>query len=70
MRIDANVSVRKPHEPLGTRTEIKNLNSLRSVARAVDYEISRQIRVLGKGNLVINETRGYDPQLKKTLPMR
>lgn len=70
MRIDANVSVMRPGDKLGTRTEIKNLNSLRSVARSIDYEISRQIQILEGGGQVTNETRGYDAQLKKTLSMR
>lgn len=70
MRVDANVSVNRAGEDLGTRTEIKNLNSLRGVARAVEYEIMRQIHTLEQGGVVTNETRGYDSQLKKTLPMR
>lgn len=70
LRIDANVSVNKVNEVLGTRTEIKNLNSLRAVARAIEYEISRQIQILENGGKVSNETRGYDAILKKTLPMR
>lgn len=65
------MSVNKVGEKeLGTRTEIKNLNSLRAVARAIDYEISRQIQVLEQGGTVTNETLGFDSQLKKTLSMR
>ncbi len=68
--MDANVSVRKVGEALGTRTEIKNLNSIRGVSRAINYEISRQIQILEKGGKVINETRSFDSQLRKTLSMR
>lgn len=70
LRVDANVSVKRIDEGLGTRTEIKNLNSLRAVARSIQYEIVRQIRILESGGKVLNETRGYDPTLKITLPMR
>ena len=68
--MDANVSVRKVGEALGTRTEIKNLNSIRGVSRAINYEISRQIQILEKGGKVTNETRSFDSQLRKTLSMR
>ncbi|KAK4017619.1 glutamyl-tRNA(Gln) amidotransferase subunit B, mitochondrial [Daphnia magna] len=70
LRVDANVSVHKAGDNFGTRTEIKNLNSLRALSRSIDYEISRQIAVLENGGKIINETRGYDPQLKTTLSMR
>ena len=68
--MDANVSVRKVGEALGTRTELKNLNSIRGVSRAINYEISRQIQILEKGGKVTNETRSFDSQLRKTLSMR
>ncbi len=70
LRVDANVSMKRPGERLGTRTEIKNLNSLRAVARSIDYEISRQISILEKGGQITNETRGYDSQFKITMSMR
>jgi aspartyl-tRNA(Asn)/glutamyl-tRNA(Gln) amidotransferase subunit B len=70
LRVDANISVNKPGETFGTRTEVKNLNSLRALARSIDYEIVRQIEVLEKGGKITNETRGYDPQQKITLSMR
>jgi len=70
LRVDANVSVNETGGPLGTRTEIKNLNSLRSVARSIDYEIRRHIQILEANGRVVNETRGYDPQLKRTVSMR
>ena len=57
IRVDANISVREVGAPLGTRTEVKNLNSLRSVARAVEFEVWRQISVLEAGGVVDNETR-------------
>ena len=70
MRVDANVSVNKSGQSLGTRTEIKNLNSIRAVARAIDFEITRQIAILEKGGTIVNETRGFDSQLKQTMAMR
>ncbi|GFY59487.1 glutamyl-tRNA(Gln) amidotransferase subunit B, mitochondrial [Trichonephila inaurata madagascariensis] len=69
-RVDANISVNKIGDPLGTRTEVKNINSLRYIARAIDYEIERQIEILKNGGSVINETRAYDYTLKKTIFMR
>lgn len=70
LRVDANVSVHRPHEPLGTRTEVKNINSVRYLARAIDYEIRRQIDVLQRGGMVQNETRAYDSKSGETVPMR
>ena len=70
-RCDANVSVRPTGETaLGTRTEIKNLNSFRFVERAIRYEIERQIEVLEGGGSVIQETRLYDDQRDETRGMR
>jgi aspartyl-tRNA(Asn)/glutamyl-tRNA(Gln) amidotransferase subunit B len=60
MRVDANVSVRRTGEPLGTRCEIKNLNSIRSLGRAIEYEAERQIDVLESGERIIQETRHWD----------
>ncbi len=60
MRVDANVSVRHPGDELGTRTEIKNLNSVRSVGRAIAYEARRQIAVLEDGGTIRMETRHWD----------
>uniref|UniRef100_A0A3P8U7N9 Glutamyl-tRNA(Gln) amidotransferase subunit B, mitochondrial n=1 Tax=Amphiprion percula TaxID=161767 RepID=A0A3P8U7N9_AMPPE len=57
LRVDANVSVHRPGEPLGVRTEVKNINSVRYLARAIDYEIQRQIGILQRGGTVQNETR-------------
>ena len=61
MRVDANVSVRRgPDAPFGTRCEIKNLNSLRSVQRAIDFEALRQITILESGGTIAQETRHWD----------
>uniref|UniRef100_A0A7N6FIV0 Glutamyl-tRNA(Gln) amidotransferase subunit B, mitochondrial n=1 Tax=Anabas testudineus TaxID=64144 RepID=A0A7N6FIV0_ANATE len=70
LRVDANVSVHRPGEPLGVRTEVKNINSVRYLARAIDYEIQRQIHVLQRGGTVQNETRAYDSKSRETIPMR
>lgn len=70
LRVDANISVHRPGEPLGIRTEVKNLNSARFLARAIDYEIQRQIRELENGGEVLNETRSFDYKLGCTVPMR
>jgi aspartyl-tRNA(Asn)/glutamyl-tRNA(Gln) amidotransferase subunit B len=70
MRIDANVSVHHPEEPFGTRCEIKNLNSLRSLVRAIDYEALRQIELLEAGGAVRQETRHWDENLEATSTMR
>src|SRR5580693_10632412 len=70
MRIDANVSVRRAGEPFGTRCEIKNLNSLRSLGRAIDYEADRQVQLLEGGGTVRQETRHWDENLGSTSTMR
>ena len=70
LRCDANVSVRRPGEPLGTRTEIKNLNSMRFVGRAIDYEARRQIELIEMGEAVVQETRLYDAERGETRSMR
>jgi aspartyl-tRNA(Asn)/glutamyl-tRNA(Gln) amidotransferase subunit B len=70
-RCDANVSVRpKGSEVLGTRCEIKNLNSFRFLEEAINYEVRRQIELLGDGGRVVQETRLYDPDRKETRSMR
>ena len=70
-RCDANVSVRKTGEVrLGTRAEVKNLNSFRFVERAIHHEIERQIALLEAGGTVVLETRLYDPDRDETRPMR
>ena len=70
MRVDANVSVRKPGDSLGTRCEIKNLNSLRSLQRAIDYEASRQVDVLEAGGRIVQETRHWSEVDGRTSSMR
>jgi len=70
LRADVNVSVHKPGEPLGTRTEMKNMNSFRSIVRAIDYEVERQIDVLENGGKVYQETLRWDDVSGKTFPMR
>lgn len=70
MRVDANVSVRLPGEPLGTRCEIKNLNSLRSLVRAIEYEASRQIDLIEAGERVLQETRHWSEDDGRTSSMR
>ena len=70
MRCDVNVSVRKPGDPLGTRCEIKNMNSVRFVQQAIEYEAERQIRVLEEGGSIAQETLLFDTASGKTRPMR
>ncbi len=69
-RCDANVSVRRPGDPLGTRCEIKNLNSFRFMEQAIEYEARRQIELIGDGGTVVQETRLYDPERDETRSMR
>ena len=69
-RCDANVSVRRAGAPLGTRAEIKNVNSFRFVEKAIAYEIERQIRALEAGEAIVQETRLYDETQNRTRPMR
>ncbi len=71
MRCDCNVSVKpKGSDTLGTRTEIKNVNSFRFVEKAIDYEVSRQIALIESGEKVVQETRLYDSAKNKTFSMR
>ena len=69
-RCDANVSVRRPDAPLGTRCELKNLNSFRFMERAIEYEARRQIELLEDGRRVEQETRLYDPERDETRSLR
>src|SRR5258705_13101200 len=69
-RCDANVSVRLPGAPLGTRAEIKNLNSFRFLERAIEFEAKRQIEILEDGGKIVQETRLYDPDKDETRSMR
>ena len=70
LRCDVNVSVRKPGEELGTRCEIKNVNSIRFVQQAIEYEARRQIEIIEDGHLINQETRLFDPNRGETRSMR
>lgn len=70
MRADVNVSVRKPGGPLGTRCEIKNVNSVKAVQMAIDYESRRQVEILEEGGSIKQETRLWDPAKGETRSMR
>ena len=71
MRCDCNVSIRpKGEEKLGTRTELKNINSFRFIERAIDTEVARQIDLIEDGGKVVQETRLYDPDKNETRSMR
>ena len=70
LRADVNVSVHKPGEPFGTRTEMKNMNSFRSITRAIEYEIDRQIDVIEDGGEIEQETLRWDDVSGKTFSMR
>ena len=70
MRADVNVSVRRPGEPLGTRCEIKNVNSVRFVQAAIEYEASRQVDIIESGGTIVQETRLFDPDKGETRSLR
>ena len=70
VRFDVNISVSKDPGKLGTRSEIKNLNSFRSVEGAIAYEIERQVELVEKGGQVVQETRGWDEAKQKTIGQR
>jgi aspartyl-tRNA(Asn)/glutamyl-tRNA(Gln) amidotransferase subunit B len=70
LRADVNVSVRRPGGPLGTRCEIKNVNSIRFIGHAIEYEARRQIEVLEDDGTIEQETRLYDPGRNQTRSMR
>ncbi len=70
MRADVNVSVRKPGDPFGTRTETKNVNSVRFVMQAIEFEARRQVEVLESGGRIVQETRLFDPDRGETRSMR
>ena len=70
LRADVNVSVRKPGGALGTRSEIKNVNSIRFIREAIDYEARRQIEIIENGGTVNQETRLFDPDRGETRSMR
>jgi aspartyl-tRNA(Asn)/glutamyl-tRNA(Gln) amidotransferase subunit B len=70
MRADVNVSVRKPGGALGTRTETKNVNSVRFIMAAIEYEANRQVGVLEEGGAIVQETRLFDPDKVETRSLR
>lgn len=70
LRCDANVSIHREGEPLGTRAEVKNLNSFRFLARAIEFEIDRQIAARERGEEIVQETRLFDPAAGETRSMR
>jgi aspartyl-tRNA(Asn)/glutamyl-tRNA(Gln) amidotransferase subunit B len=70
LRADVNVSVRRPGEPLGTRCEIKNVNSIRFIGQAIEHEARRQIEVIEEGGKINQETRLFDSDRGETRPMR
>src|SRR5713101_2189559 len=70
LRADVNVSVRKPGAPLGTRCEIKNVNSIRFIGQAIEHEARRQVSVLEDGGKIEQETRLFDPDKGETRSMR
>ena len=70
MRCDVNISLHKEGQPWGTKVEVKNLNSFRSVARAIEYEAARQARVLDAGGKITQDTLGWDEGGQKTFLMR
>ena len=70
IRCDVNVSVHKPGEPLGTRSEMKNVNSFSAAVRGIDFEVNRQIEILEAGGEVVQETRRWDDTKGESLSMR
>ncbi len=70
MRVDANISLHKPGTPFGTRAEIKNVNSVRFLGQAIEYEIVRQLDIIENGGTVVQETRLFDPTKGVTRSMR
>jgi aspartyl-tRNA(Asn)/glutamyl-tRNA(Gln) amidotransferase subunit B len=70
LRVDANVSLHRPGEPFGTRAEIKNVNSIRFLGQAIEFEIQRQLNLLENGEKVVQETRLFDPGKGVTRSMR
>jgi aspartyl-tRNA(Asn)/glutamyl-tRNA(Gln) amidotransferase subunit B len=70
MRVEVNISLSEKKDVLGTKVEIKNLNSFRAVEKSIDYEIKRQTKILNSGKKVIQETRGWDPVREITVSQR
>lgn len=69
-RCDCNISIHRPGEPLGIRSEVKNVSSISGVAKAIEFEIARHIEVIENGGQIVNETRAWDNQTGTTIRMR
>lgn len=70
LRVDANISIHQEGDPLGVRTEVKNIGSVRSISQAISYEINRQLELVAEGGVVTNETRSWDAEKRRTIAMR
>lgn len=70
LRVDANISIHQEGDPLGVRTEVKNIGSVRSISQAITYEINRQLELVADGGVVTNETRNWDAENRRTVAMR
>lgn len=70
LRVDANISIHQEGDPLGVRTEVKNIGSIRSISQAITYEINRQLELVADGHVVTNETRSWDAENRRTIAMR
>lgn len=68
--MDANISIHQEGDPLGVRTEVKNIGSVRSISQAISYEIDRQLEIVQQGGIITNETRSWDADNRKTVAMR
>lgn len=68
--MDANISIHEEGAPLGVRTEVKNIGSVRSISQAISYEINRQLELVAEGGVVTNETRSWDAEHRRTVAMR
>lgn len=70
LRCDANISIHKPGEPFGIRSEVKNIASVRAVAKAIEFEIARHVEVIENGDEIVNETRAWNDETGTTVRMR
>ncbi|XP_017105219.2 glutamyl-tRNA(Gln) amidotransferase subunit B, mitochondrial [Drosophila bipectinata] len=70
LRVDANISIHQEGDPLGVRTEVKNIGSVRSISQAITYEINRQLETVAEGGVITNETRSWDAENRRTVAMR
>jgi len=68
--VDANISIHQEGDPLGVRTEVKNIGSVRSISQAITYEINRQLETVANGGVITNETRNWDAENRRTVAMR